>query len=85
MTRGAIENRIKKLQTGNSEDIRLVDSFRSKNPFFIESSLHRYFSDKQIINEWYQLSDEDVENFQDLCRKYENINETLTDNPFFKN
>ena len=35
VTRGTIEHRIKKLQTGNSGEIYIVDYFQTEHPFFI--------------------------------------------------
>ena len=84
VTRGDINKRIKKLQTGNSGEIYTVKLFPTKYPFFVESSLHRKFSSLCVLNEWYQLSPDDVKGFYDTCREIENIAETLKDNPFFK-
>ena len=85
VTRGKIENRIKKLQTGNSNEIYLVDKFETEYPFLIESMMHnRYHMDNEM-NEWYHLSAEDVKNFRKDCEEYEKTIECLKeDNVFFQ-
>lgn len=83
VTRGDIKVRIKKLQTGNSGEIYVVKLFVTRYPFFVESSLHRRFSSLCVLNEWYQLSKDDVNGFYDTCKDIENMAEALKDNPFF--
>lgn len=41
------------------------------------------YSDKKVLNEWFELSNEDVQNFSDTCQKLEERIEILKDNPFF--
>ncbi len=84
VTRGDINARIKKLQTGNSGEIYVVKLFVTKHPFFVESSLHRRFSSLCVLNEWYKLSADDVKEFYNTCNDIENTAESLKDNPFFK-
>jgi hypothetical protein len=82
MTRGKIEKRIKQLQTGNGEEIYLVDFYETEYPFFLEKSLHLKFYPNKKRNEWFNLKIDDVVNFKDHCRKIENNVEALKDNPF---
>lgn len=84
MTRSSVGKRIKELQTGNSCEIHMVKKFDTDIPFYIETSLHHQFSNKHSINEWYELGIDDIVNFEDSCKKYEDIAKTLQDNPFFK-
>lgn len=84
VTRGDIGKRIKKLQTGNSGEIFLCDYFDTDYPFFIESRLHTLFSDKNVLNEWYELTLEERKNFKEICKKEEKMVDALKDNPFFK-
>ena len=84
VTRGSIEKRIKKLQTGNGEEIFLVNYYETEYPFIIEKMMHqKYFSDKKL-NEWFYLDSESVSNFKKDCEEFEEIIECLKDNPFFK-
>lgn len=84
MTRSRVSKRIKELQTGNSCEIHLVKKYDTSIPFYIETSLHHHFADKHELNEWYALTMEDIISFEEVCKHYESIAETLQDNPFFK-
>ena len=79
-----INKRITELQTGNSQELYIKDYFETKYPYKLEKMLHRHFNDKQIINEWFELTNEDVKSFNEICLKYNNILLSLKDNPFFK-
>lgn len=83
VTRGTIENRIKKLQTGNAGELYICRYFQTNIPFFIEKHLHLQFFPKKIKNEWFNLSDEEVLDFHNRCAKIEEIYNTLKDNYFF--
>lgn len=84
VTRGSIEKRIKKLQTGNGEEIFLVNYYETEYPFLIEKMMHqKHYSDKKL-NEWFTLDAESVSNFKKDCEDFEKTIEALKDNPFFK-
>lgn len=78
-----IEDRKKELQTGSSNELYIRNSFETKYPYKLEKMLHRHFHDKILLNEWFKLSNEDINNFINTCNKYENILLSLKDNPFF--
>lgn len=82
VTRGKIEKRIKQLQTGNSNDIVLIKSFETKHPFYMERVLHSKYRINQIKNEWFFLSNKDVDNFIDSCLLIEKNIKAMKDNPF---
>lgn len=82
VTRGKIENRIKKLQTGNSDEISMCRYYETKNPFILEKKLHDRYLSKKVMNEWYHLSDEDVLGFVDECKAIDSILDAVKDNPF---
>lgn len=84
VTRGKIEKRIKQLQTGNSEDICLIDYYETNYPFFIERNFHNIYDSKNVKNEWFLLTTEDVDKFKEMCINYEKIAESLEDNIFAK-
>lgn len=83
VTRGSIERRIKKLQTGNSGEIHMIKYHETDIPFFIEKHLHFKFVKDNIRNEWFELSDEDVFKFNDYCVEIEDLYKTMEDNSFF--
>ena len=49
----------------------------------IEKKLHRKYTGANVLNEWFKLSDDDVERFSSDCQKEEKAIEALKDNPFF--
>lgn len=63
--------RIKQLQTGSSEDIKLIYSFFSENPYKLEMALHNYYSMFKVNREWYNLSLENEWEFPKLCETTE--------------
>lgn len=84
VTTGKIENRIKKLQTGNSGEIYLINSYQTSHPFVMEKMLHtKYFADRQL-GEWFELPHEEVVNFTDTCEKMQKNINALKENYFFK-
>lgn len=84
ITRGEIEKRIKQLQTGNGEEIYLVNYYETDYPFFLERSLHLKYYPKQKRNEWFYLESEDIINFKEDCKLFENNARILESNPFAK-
>jgi hypothetical protein len=84
VTRGSVEKRIRQLQTGNGEEIYLVNFYETDYPFFIERLMHNKFYPKQKRNEWFNLDVEDVVKFRDHCKAFEDTASSLKDNPFSK-
>jgi hypothetical protein len=83
VTRGSVDNRIKKLQTGNGNKIRCVSSFESIAPYKLEKVLHDYYKADREEGEWFLLSKEQVNNFLSVCELYERGFKSMTENPFF--
>lgn len=83
-TRGSIENRIKKLQTGNSGELFVVESYKTEYPFLIEKMLHAVYANKKVLNEWYELTIEDIKTFKDEFKKAEKNVNALKENYFFQ-
>ena len=73
VTRGTIERRIKKLQTGNSGELYIVDYFHSEHPFFIERWLHILYGNKKVLNEWFELGINEMRRFKDDCQRFEDL------------
>lgn len=84
VTRGDIEKRIKKLQTGNSGEIHMVRYYQTEIPFFIEKHLHFKYNRENIRNEWFELEDNEIFMFKQHCEEIEEIYNSMKDNPFFK-
>ena len=83
VTKGDIQRRIKKLQTGNATELFLANYHESEYPYRIEKMLHSHFDSKRVLNEWFDLSHEDVVNFRNICKIMEERIKCLKDNPFF--
>lgn len=83
VTRNIESNRIKKLQTGNSTELHIVNIYQCDYPFRLEKMLHLYFHTKHELNEWYNLSINDIVNFNNICETLNNRIKCLYDNPFF--
>jgi len=81
------EKRIKQLQTGNPNVIRLLHVYESPNYKRIEQWLHARYSNLKTDakNEWFRLTDNDVIEFKKTCNKTdETIKFLLKENHFFK-
>lgn len=83
-TRGKdVNNRLKQLQTGNSSELFIKDSFETSHPFKLEQMLHNRFKSLNLIGEWFELSETDTEQFKAICEEKEHIISALKNNPFF--
>ena len=83
VTTGLIENRIKKLQTGNNSELHLISSFKTEYPFKLEKMLHLHYHAQRQNGEWFQLTDDDIKNFKNVCQEKENIIQILKKNNIF--
>lgn len=84
VTKGDANVRLQKLQTGNPHQLKLVSTYESKYPFRLESLLHNKFRMYNVLNEWYDLPEEIVENFYDECERMNCVIISLKDNYFFR-
>ena len=83
VTRGDVYNRIKKLQTGNSGEIYLVDKFETDHPFLMEKMLHNRYYGSKVLGEWFELTDEELKTFRTNCENIKEAIESLKDNYYF--
>lgn len=81
VTKGDPEKRLKKLQTGNSSKLEIKYLYKYKYPYRLESMLHRYYKPFHELNEWFSL--ENPNEFLNKCVEFNNIIDSLKDNPFF--
>ncbi len=79
--------RMKELQTGNPAKLELVNQYQSKYANILEKTLHRTFLLDRELGEWFSLTQETVNGFQELCTKIENTFDLLAEenNHFQKN
>lgn len=78
-----INSRLRQLQTGNSSELYIKESFETEYPFKLEKMLHNYFKDKNLILEWFELSEADTGSFISICKDKARIIESLNGNPFY--
>ena len=83
VTRNLVQNRIKKLQTGNSSKLHTIYTISTDYPFRLETLLHNKFKNKRVYGEWFSLSDEDVKEFKNTCNNLIGIIDSMKDNPYF--
>lgn len=77
-----IEERVRKLQTGNSTELFIRSYYKCEYPFRLEKLLHTKFHDKREVGEWFSLNIYDIINFKQICEELENIIYCLKDNPY---
>lgn len=61
--------RLKQIQTGNAEEIRLVTQYETSNYGQIEKYFHRKYEYLNTIGEWFNLTLEDELSFIDECER----------------
>ena len=84
VTKGDVEKRLKKLQTGNGGELHIVHVQQTDKPYKMEAMLHHRFFPKKKLNEWFELSPEEVIDFPKYCEQCQRNMNVLKDNPFFK-
>lgn len=80
-----VNKRLKQLQTGNSSELFIKESYETEHPFKLEKMLHNHFKSSNLIGEWFELSESDTEAFMGICEEKEKTIEALKDNPFYFN
>lgn len=84
ITKGDVDKRIKQLQTGNSQEIYLVNKYVSENYRKIEGWLHRKYGMTRAKGEWFDLTHEQVISFTDSAKEADEIiSLLLRENPFY--
>lgn len=71
-TKRDVYKRLNELKTANASDLSVIKTYKSPFGSKLESFLHRYFKNKskQINREWFLLSAEDINNFENICESY---------------
>ena len=63
-----IKERIKKLQTGNAEELFISKYYEYEYPFRLEKLLHTKYANQRIHGEWFKLTIKDICEFTTTCR-----------------
>jgi hypothetical protein len=74
------KKRLKEHQTGNGNPLQIITNVECKFPYKVETSLHNLWSFKHTIGEWFELTNEDVANFETYCRTIDNQMKILKEN-----
>lgn len=80
VTRGKLENRVKKLQTGNPNEIYLISYFETDYPFEVERRMHMRYSGVNVKNEWFAIPLEDRSRFNEICAGYDQMIRLVKEN-----
>ena len=83
VTRNLVQDRIKKLQTGNASELHMIHTVETEYPFRLETMLHNKFKDKKVHGEWYSLSQDDITNFKKICNSFIDMIDFMKQNPYF--
>lgn len=78
-----VNKRLKQLQTGNSSELYIKEYYETEYPFKIEKMLHNHFKSSNLMGEWFELSESDVEAFKGVCEEKKKVVESLKNNPFY--
>lgn len=66
------KRRIKELQTGNDSNLFIVNQYKSENYYKkIEFTLHNTYKHCNILNEWFELTNDQASMFISECVKIE--------------
>lgn len=79
-----LNKRLKQLETGNPGEMKIIKSFETRWGRILESIIHKIYINKKIKNEWFNLNNEQVNNFLNNCKITENNLNIIKENHFFK-
>ena len=83
VTRDSSLKRLKSLQTGSSDELQILYTYKCEYPFRLEKMLHTRFKGKNIRNEWFTLSAYEVSHFEDYCKELDETIHFMLENQFF--
>jgi len=71
------KKRVKQLQTGNSSELKLIESYKSEHALKIEKALQNRYSYLRKEGEWFDMSIGHEVSFISECKKIEETFEVL--------
>lgn len=83
-TEKEVIKRLKQLQTGNASKLEIEKTYTvlsSKSK--LEKMILQYYKSKRLVGEWFDLDENDVLNFENICKRYDNTLYLLRDNHFY--
>jgi hypothetical protein len=83
-TKNKVDKRVKQLKTGNPFEFKIESVFEAKEyGTLIETTLHKIYENQKIDGEWFNLNEEQINNFYETCEKYYKNFEFLNKNNTF--
>jgi hypothetical protein len=79
-TKSKSERRVSELQTGNGSKISLVKTYETPHYHKVERWLHNKHHNKRLVGEWFSLTDDDIIDFTNECKKAHDTFQMLIDN-----
>jgi hypothetical protein len=84
ITKNPAETRLKCLQTGSPHQLDLLGVYKSPNYKKVEGWLHRAYNAQKLVGEWFELTPQQVINFQEECKTIDRtVSMLLEMNPFY--
>lgn len=66
-----VQTRVNEFKTGNCSNFNTIHVYEPLEfPVTIETSLHKHFRNKKINGEWFDLTQEDIDGFLDVCNEF---------------
>lgn len=62
-----IEERVKSMQTGNSDEIIVCHTVHTEHYLKLEKLLHNFYCPSHKRGEWFSITDEEALNFKNIC------------------
>lgn len=75
-----VRKRLKENQTGNGNTLKIISSVPSEIAYKVETLIHKRWQNKRQVGEWFELTEGDVNGFENLCREIEMVINYLQDN-----
>lgn len=67
------QKRLKELQTGNSSELKLIETYQSDYANQIETALHNRYHHMNKEGEWFDMSIQEESSFINECKKIEEM------------
>lgn len=83
ITKNPVKKRLSQLSTGNSNNIDILYTYKSKNYKKIERILHTKFKNDRLHLEWFSMTDEQVFSFLNEAKKADETIDFLNKNNCF--
>lgn len=77
ITRRTVEERRKEIQTSLPSPCIILQTYQTQHLFLLERLLHQEYKPKNCKGEWFDMSEEDVKGWKEMCERKERIAEEI--------